>query len=158
MDNQDDSYIPHNLVYRAINSAISALSTTKFRFPCKVAANKVNQDLCICDRVSAISYTGKLIAVMADGQLRYEYSGQGDEELSPYNVCSDQMDHFLITDRNNHRVHILHQEGRFIQYIPTSQQGLIKPITIDIDLEGYIWVGEYVDYNKGCVKVARYLQ
>ena len=130
----------------------------KFRYPFKVAFNKVTQDICICDLDGIFSTEGKLIAVGADGKPRYEYTGQGDKKLSPYDVCTDQMGHVLITDRNNHRVHILDQEGRFIQYILTSQQGLSKPITLDVDVEGYIWVGEYVDYNKGCVKVARYLQ
>ena len=35
------------------------------------------------------------------------------------------MGHILITDCKNHRVHILDQERRFIQYILTSQQGLL---------------------------------
>ena len=68
------------------------------------------------------------------------------------------MGHVLIADHNNHRVHILDQEGQFIQFILTSQQGLHEPITIDVDKEGYVWVGELVDINKGRVKVARYLQ
>ena len=66
--------------------------------------------------------------------------------------------HVLITDFDNSRVHILDQEGQFIKYILASQQGLSKPITIDVNMEGYIWVGEYVDFYKGRVKVAKYLQ
>ena len=103
---------------------------------------------------TGILYTGKLIAVRTDGQPRYEYSGQCDKKLSLSNVCTDQVGHVLITDVDNSRVHILDQEGQFIQYILTSQQGLSKPITIDVDMEGYIWVGEYVDFYKGRVKVA----
>ena len=63
----------------------------KFRYPYKVAINKVNQDICICDHDSGISYTGKLIAIKTDGQPRYEYSGQCDKKLSPSNVCTDQI-------------------------------------------------------------------
>ena len=91
----------------------------KFRYPFKVTVNKVNKDICICDLDSFHSSTGKLIAVGADGQARYEYSGQGAEELSPYTVCTDQMGHVLITDCVNHCVHILDQDGRFIQYVLT---------------------------------------
>ena len=129
----------------------------KFRYPYKVAVNKVNQDVCICDLDSAISDTGKFIAVRHDGQLRYEYSGQGNEQFYPRKVCTDQMGYVLITDFCNHRVHILDLEGRFIQYLLTSKQGLQRPSAIDVDKEGYLWVGEYVNYNKGTVKVAKYV-
>ena len=130
----------------------------KFIYPFKVAVNKVNQDICVCEFDSSYSTTGKLIAVGSDSQLRYEYSRQGEEKLNPHNVCTDQMGHVLITDYNNHCVHILDQEGRFIQYILAPQQGLCKPITIDVDREGYVWVGEFVYFIKGRVKVAKYLQ
>ena len=84
--------------------------------------------------------------------------GQGDSEFTPVGVCADQMGHILITDYSNHRVHILDQKGCFIQYILTSHQGLHQPVTIDVDKEGNMWVGEWVDYGKGRGKVARYLQ
>ena len=64
------------------------------------------------------------------------------------------MGHILIADTDNDRVRILDQEGRFIQYILTSQQGLHKPRNIDVDREGYVWVGGY----GGSIKVAKYLQ
>ena len=94
------------------------------------------------------------MAVGADSQLKYEYSGQSDKKFCPVGVGSDQMGHVLIADYKNHDVHILDQEGRFIQFILTSQQGLHDPVTIHVDREGYVWVGEYDQY----VKIARYLQ
>ena len=138
-------------VYNKNGKITQSFDHIKFKSPHKVAVNKVNQDIYVCD-------SRKLIAIKADGQLRYEYTGQGDSKFSSSDVCTDQMGHVLITDRNNHRIHILDQEGRFIQYILTSQQGLQRPVTIDVDTEGYVWVGEWVDYDKGCVKGARYLQ
>ena len=109
------------------------LDHIKFRCPRKVAVNQINQDIYICDE-------GRVIAVGDDGRLRYEYTGQGDGiSFSPDDVCTDQIGHVLITDYNNQSVHILDQEGRFIQHILTSQ-GLSWPVTIDVDGEGYVWV------------------
>ena len=146
------------VVYNRDGQDRQTLDKIKFRYPYKVAVNKVNQDICICDHESEYwASQGKLMAVEADGQLRYEYTGQGDIEFRPVGLCTDHMGHVLITDYHNHSVHILDQEGQFIQYVLTSQQGLDGPNTIDVDREGYIWVGEYVDINEGRVKVARYL-
>ena len=145
------------IVYSRSGHIRQTLDNIKFRYPHKVAVNKVNQDICVCVQKVDYLYTGKLLAVGADGQLRYEYSGQGDSEFTPANVCTDHMGHVLITDIDNDLVHILDQEGQFIQYILTSQRGLSRPITIDVDREGYVWVGEY-STSKGHVKVAKYLQ
>ena len=129
----------------------------KFRHPMSVAVNNVNQDIYICDHESNNNYysRGKVLTVGTDGQLQYEYSGQPSEcVFSPVGVCTDHMGHVLITDHYNHRIHIINQEGRFIGYILTAEQGLILPTTINVDREGYVWVGE----DNWCVKVARYLQ
>ena len=147
------------IVYCKTGNIKQTLDHIKFRCPCKVAVNKINQNIYICDIENPkVNNNGKLIAVGADGKLRYEYSGQGDGEFSPRDVCTDHIGHVLIADTDNHRVHILDQDVQFIQYILTSQQGLHRPITIDVDREGCVWVGEWVDRNKGRVKVAKYLQ
>ena len=143
------------VVYSRDGQIRLTLDNIKFRSPQRVAVNKVNQDIYICDHERrTYDSPGKLIVAGADGKLRYEYTGQGDSMFTPVEVCTDQMGHILITDYSNHRVHMLDQEGRFIRYVLTSQQGLCKPVTIDVDREGYVWVGEYVNIDKGHVKVA----
>ena len=141
-------------VYSRTGKIRWTLDSIKFRCPQKMAASKVNQDIYICDlEIWGYGNPGKLLAVKDDGRLRYEYTGHGDKLFSPENVCTDQMGHVLITDYNNGQVHMLDQEGQFIQYILTSQQGLYQPRTIDVDREGYVWVGR----NKH-VTISRYLQ
>ena len=149
-------------VYSRNGQVRRTLDSIKFRNPRRVAVNKVNQDIYVCDHERAwYDSTGKLIAVGEDGRLRYEYTGQGDSKLTPVDVCTDQIGHILITDYKTDRVHILDQKGQFIQYVLTSRQRLNRPVTIDIDREGFVWVGEnhgdeFYD-NIGCVKVSRYL-
>ena len=148
------------IIYSRDGEIRRTLDHIKFRCPRRVAVNKVNQDICICDHeVYIYNSPGKLIAVGADGQLHYEFSGQGDKDFYPVDVCTDQMGHVLIADFWNYRVHILDQEGRFIRYILTSRQVLKWPVTIDVDKEGFVWVGgnEIFD-NKGHVNVAKYLE
>ena len=146
------------IVYSKDGQIRQTIDDIKFRHPMRVAANKVNQDIYVCDHEKhSYDSAGKVFAVRAERQLRYEYTGQGHKPLNPVAVCSDQMGFVLITDYCNKRVEILDQKGQFIRYILTSEHGLDKPITIDVDGDGYVWIGEYgrVVY-KGCVKVARY--
>ena len=142
------------VIYSRTGEIRRILEHIKLRFLMSVCVNKVNQDIYICDKEEdAFYFAGKVIAVAANGKLRYEYTGQGDSDFTPVEMCSDQIGHVLITDSGNHRVHMLDKEGKFIQYILTSQQGLHEPKTIDVDKEGHVWVGE-----NSSVSVARYLQ
>ena len=145
-------------VYTRTGAIRQKLDHIKFRCPMKVAVSKVNHDIYIRDyeRNDWIS-PAKVIVLGPDFQPRYEYCGQGDKEFSPLSICTDHSGHVLITDYSNHRVHILDQEGQFIQHVLTSEQGLHLPRTIDVDTDGYVWVGEDL-LNKGRVTVARYLQ
>ena len=153
---RDDNKV---IVYNREGKIRQKLDHIKFRYPKSVAINKVNQDIYICDQEEKYGFDskGKVIALGADSKLRYEYTGQGHSDFIPVDVCTDQMGHVFIIDRDNHWVHMLDQKGQFIQYILTSQPGLNQPNTIDVDREGYIWVGEPVGLGKGNIKVSRYL-
>ena len=119
----------------------------------------MNQNIYISDHeVNYLYSAGKVLAVGSDGQLCYEYAGQGDSVFIPVDLSADLMGHVFIFDYNSHRVHILDKKGRFQQYILSAQQGLQRPYSIDVDKEGFVWVGEYFGPNRGRVKVAKYLQ
>ena len=139
------------VVYSRKGDIRQTLDHIKFRRPMSVAVNKVNQDICVCDSPYD---AGKVLTIGVDGQLQYKYSGRDGKEFAQADVCTDEIGHVLITDNENQCVHILDQEGQFIQYVLTTQQGLEGPTTIDVDKEGYVWVGEV----RRQVKVARYLQ
>ena len=102
------------VVYNRNGDIRKKMEHIKLRYPMSVAVNRVNQDIYICDREHSFTYGGKLKAVGADGKLRYEYSGQGDKDFTPLDVCTDEMGRVITTDRDNDRVQILDQEGRFL--------------------------------------------
>ena len=136
------------VIYSMSGKVIKELDKKLFRDPYLVAQNKVNSNLYINDN-------DKVLALDKDYKVRYEYKGQGNREsFLPRGLCTDNTGHVLITDSDNQRVDILDQDGVFLQYLLTEEQGLVKPWSIDVDSEGKAWVGEEL----GRVKVVKYLQ
>ena len=145
-------------VYHSNGTISQHLDNINFRHPFQVAANKKNWDMYVCDHESdGFNDPGKVIAIEADGELRYEYYGQGSQTFRPMGVCSDRMGHVLITDYGNHQINILDKDGNFIQYLLTSKHGLYNPVSIDVDSNGFVWVGRKIIKSKGQIKVAKYL-
>ena len=146
------------IIYNRNGEIRQTMDHIKLKYPNKVSVNKVNKHIYICDYEKySRGSVGKVIALGGDCEIKYEYTGQGDSKFTPLDVCTDQMGHVLITDHDNHRVHILDQEGQFMQYILTSQGLLHQPVSIvDVDSDGYVWVGEKDSYRYH-VKVVKYL-
>ena len=143
------------IVYSRTGHPKRTFDHIRLRYPYKVTVNKANQDICICNNVGAFSQRGKLLAVGSDNKLRYEYPGNGIE-FSPAGVCTDLMGHVLIIDTSSKGIHILDKEGHFIQYVLSEGQGMGRPYSIDVDRQGYVWLGESV--MTGRVTVSKYLQ
>ena len=142
------------VVYSRNGEIRQTLNHIKFRYPMAISVNKVNRDIYIADKEkNDLESRGKVIAARAHCKLRYAYSGQGDSLFTPSNVCTDRMGYVFVNDYCNYRVHFLDQVGRFIRYILTTGYGLGWPFSINVDSEGYVWVGE-----SGLVTVARYIQ
>ena len=138
------------VIYSASGKIIKELDKKLFRRPRYVAQSKVNSDLYISD-----SGADKVVSMDKDYRVRYEYTGQGDggSRFSPRGLCTDKAGRVLITDWNNHTVHILNKDGQFQQFLLTGEQGLRLPWSIDVDREGNAWVG-----GGGGMKVVKYLQ
>ena len=155
------------VIYSTSGQVIKALDTKLFNQPLRVAQNKINSDMYITDRnpiedlernrrSTEDSSTGKVLALDKDFNIRYEYTGRyrNRKPFSPYGLCTDEAGHVLISDHNNHRVHILDKDGQFLRELLTEDQRRREPYNIDVDDEGNAWVG----YSDGGVIVVKYLQ
>ena len=145
------------VIYSISGKIIQELDKTLFKCPIRVAQNKVNHDLCICDKdKTEYTSTSKIVALSLDitsYNLRYKYTGHGNIKFCPLDLCTDSAGNVLITDWNR-LVHILDRDGQFLQYLLTAEQRLEWPVSIDVDSDGNAWVGEVA----GGVKVVKYLQ
>ena len=141
------------VIYSRSGKVVQDLDTKLFNYPYRVAQNKINKDFCICDKSSTYSLSlGKITALDTSNRLKYEYIGQGNTNFYPMDLCTDSAGRVLITDIPN-RVHIQDQDGQFLQYLLTAEQGLCLPVSIDVDNGGNAWVVQY----DGHVKVVKYI-
>ena len=147
------------VIYSRSGKIVQDLNTELYRHPYRVAKNKVNNHLYICDKdhtSNTGSPYGKVIALDSSYHLQYEYTGQGyvNTKFYPMDICSDRVGHVLITNYYHHSVHILDKNGHFLQWLLPRAQGMWYPVGIYLDIEGNAWVGE----ECGIVKIVKYLQ
>lgn len=115
------------------------------RYPTyKFLSENKNLDVCVADWK-----TGNIVVVNAAGHLRFRYAPgpplPGDRPFKPFGITTDSQSRILTTDCNNHRIHILDQDGNFLRYI--ENLGLEYPSGLCVDLNDNLFVAEYYTGN-----------
>ena len=124
--------------------------------------------LCTCEAPGYICATPSGRIVVTDwkqhmvkifdssGKFIQQYGGHGSGKGQldhPYGVCSDKYGHIIVADTWNNRLHMLSENGQFISFIATQQDGLKWPQGVAVDKKGYLIVVE----QHGLVKIYQYL-
>ena len=90
------------------------------------------------------------------GQFLFRYGGEGagvGQLNHPYGMCTDLHGNVLIADNWNHRIHLVAENGRFIRFLLTKDDGLKWPQALAVDKSGHLLVAEL----QGTIKVYQYL-
>lgn len=108
----------------------------------------INGDIITTDAnskaVVALDNTGRV-------KFRYNQSPPGREmPFCPGKVVTDSVGRIIVAD-DNHCLHILDQNGRFLRCVDNC--GLDRPSGLSLDSEGRLWVGSY---HTGEIKVIKY--
>ncbi|XP_062585491.1 uncharacterized protein LOC134247166 [Saccostrea cucullata] len=109
----------------------------------------INGDICTSD-----NYKNAVVVVNKSGQHRFSYLGQGSV-LSLHGICTDVLGHILVCDCISDAVHLLDQDGQFLSLLLTPQQGVEDPLSVCVDDENNLYVGQR--YTK-TLTVYKYLQ
>lgn len=113
-----------------------------------------NQDICVSDCKKK-----SLIVVNRTGGFRFAYEGNfiknDDRIFEPAELDTDKDGNILIADEKNNLVHLLDIDGRFLQYILTTKDGVSKPRGLKVDDEDRLWLTEI---DKQRIKVFQYLE
>ena len=116
--------------------------------PCFITEN-INGDICTSD-----CNTEAVVVVNKSRQYRFSYKGQV-YQFHPSGICTDVLGHILVCDFNCGAVDLLDQDGGFLSFILSSQQGIYGPRGVCVDDENNLYVGQSITTT---VTVYKYLQ
>ena len=82
--------------------------------------------------------SGKDIVIWVDktGKIIRSYGGEKEDHEpldTPRHVIEDNKGRFIVADGNNHRLHLVSEDGKFVQFLLQKSDNLKKPRRLHLD-------------------------
>ena len=132
-----------------LNDQGKPLYSSGYNYNIKYLSENRNLDICVAD-----NNAGAVVVVSAAGKLRFRYTGSPStpqESFRPHGITTDSRNNILTSDWDNHRIHIINQDGHFLRFIHNC--GLQYPRGLCVDSRDNLVVAEW---HTGTVKKLQY--
>lgn len=101
-----------------------------FTYPRSITSTS-NGNIFVIDQLSKDD-TGRVVVLSEDGNKQSIYTGHPSNKVNftPVGIATTPKDKILVTDGNNHALHVLDCNGCFLVYIDTRDLGIIYPYSL----------------------------
>jgi hypothetical protein len=115
-----------------------------FTLPRRIITDNYN-NIYVIDCVS-LKFDGRVVALGQHGMVNWIYTGYSKKKtmgyrFTPIDVVFLELYNVIVSDMENHLLHILDTEGQCIQYMKTMDLGIELPNALNIDNEGFLIIG-----------------
>ena len=103
-----------------------------------------NSDIVVIDSKS--KNDGRVVVLGKEGGVQWIYQGHPqinteDKPFDPRDIVTTLVGNIIVADYNNHTLHVISGEEELLTYKVMSDQGVILPLSLDIDNLGQLWAG-----------------
>ncbi|XP_052081418.1 uncharacterized protein LOC127719357 [Mytilus californianus] len=104
-----------------------------------------NGNICVVDWLDYDS-KGRVVVLSPGGDILGTYTGHPDvntkdEPFIPLGILTTPSDNIVVTDTNNHLLHILSDQGQIITYYNLHDMGILGPYSLALSTSGTIYLG-----------------
>lgn len=113
-----------------------------------------NNNLYVLDRTCG-GWSGRVMIITGKGETVYTGHpavNKTDHPFTPGDLEVTKSDNIIVTDTQNHTLHILDSDGKCLQYINTKDIGIKWPWSLSIDKEGVLFIG--CNKTQGIIRLA----
>lgn len=137
-------------VVRTISYQSEYLQTDSVRGTNNIAENPVTEDICLIERCD--KNQGNLVILDKNGKKKATYRGRNQHnEFDPFDIICDERGQIILADRHK-TIHLLSQDGQFLQYIISKEEGIV-PFCLALDsVYNQLWIG----CDEGTILVCRH--
>lgn len=115
-----------------------------FTYPCRITSNRKN-DIAVVD---TLFYTGRGRIVILDHDrcsinlyIGHPNVNSEDIPFKPTDIVATQLDNFVVTDPDNHTLHVLDSKGNPLTLHNTNDIGINFPLSLAISNTGQLYIG-----------------